>query len=327
MSQLLKSGYKFVIRSLLGALLLGTLLLISFYTPVFSSVGLWVLNHLPVPYIEHTEPASNSLSTSDPDNHASQSYPAPNNLNLDLPLQHQPTAYVVLGGGLTESDTYHDTPPVDTALSSEDKVANEASNQADNQDSKKESTVSNPSESDAENQTNRAQNHKAPMSNIVLNDYTRMRMQTVMWYYKQYPLPIVLTGVDAPWMQDWLFNYGIDNIITENASMNTCENARFTAKRLKLSDVYLITDAYHMTRARRQFALNGIHTTPIAAALPMKKGWLVPKKNAQHSRRTLYELAAYARDVFAPQKNCRSANEVSFDTLKRSRKPEDVKTF
>ena len=86
-------------------------------------------------------------------------------------------------------------------------------------------------------------------------------------------------------------------------------------------------DAYHMTRARRQFALNGIHTLPIPAPLPMQKGWLQPQNNAQHSRRTLYELAAYARDVFAPQDNCRQASEVSFETLLRSRKPENVKTF
>lgn len=315
MNKPLKRAADLIIMTSIGVLLLGLVALVSFYTPVFSTVGLWVLNHLPVPKVNH-QPRS-VLKPSDANDTHTQNAKA---ISLGLSFNHEPTAYVVLGGGLTEADTYNE-PDTESDKSSEQnnrrqiKSSISASYQVNNEAPSQASTTSKPS-------------LRTPaMNNIVLNKYSLMRMKTVMQHYNNKPLPIVLTGVDAPWMQDWLVNYGIENIVTENASMNTCENARFTAKRLKLQDVYLITDAYHMTRARRQFALNGIHTSPVPAALPMHKGWLSPTNNAQHSRRTIYELAAYTRDVFFPQKNCRSANEVSFETLLRSRKPENVKTF
>jgi hypothetical protein len=42
---------------------------------------------------------------------------------------------------------------------------------------------------------------------------------------KQYPLPIVLSGVEAPYMQAWLKERGIEAKLLENRSMNTCENS------------------------------------------------------------------------------------------------------
>ncbi|SUD91262.1 YdcF family protein [Psychrobacter phenylpyruvicus] len=303
-----------VIKTSLVFLLLGLMTLVGFYTPVFSTVGLWVLNHLPIPKVaQHPSPVLTSPTTvKESVDNKQPSTP----MSLSLPFNNEPTAYVVLGGGLTEADTYQDQ-------------QNSAKN---NKTENARQIKSSISASYQPKQKTDEPAQKSPTSSlhkpdIVLNDYTLKRMQTVMQYQRKNPLPIILTGVDAPWMQDWLYNYNIDNVITENASMNTCENARFTAKRLHLQNVYLITDAYHMTRARRQFALNGIRALPIPAPLPMEKGWLEPSNNAQHSRRTLYELAAYARDVFVPQDNCRQASEVSFETLLRSRKPEDVKTF
>ena len=302
-----------------ACLIFGSVAVISFYTPLFSTVGLWVLNKLPVPQVEHASQQVNrhQIQINDP----ALNLEAENaSTSLNLKFNHQPTAYVVLGGGLTEADANSDSV-----------------NSSEKQQNNHPPSTSEPSSEGHQGDPKSANNtelvsattslHLPSMNNIVLNQYTLKRMQTVLKYQHIKPLPIVLTGVDAPWMQDWLLQQGIKNIVTENASMNTCENARFTAKRLHLRDVYLITDAYHMTRARRQFALNGIHTLPIPSELPMKKGWLSPKNNAQHSRRTLYELAAYTRDVFAPQDNCRQASEVSFETLLRSRKPENLKTF
>jgi uncharacterized SAM-binding protein YcdF (DUF218 family) len=97
--------------------------------------------------------------------------------------------------------------------------------------------------------------------------------------------------------------------------MNTCENARFTAKRIPLHHVYLITDSYHMARARRQFALNGINSTAINAPLPVRRDWREPAQNLSHSRRAVYEVAAYLRDVIRPQENCRQAKEVTSQQL------------
>ena len=128
-------------------------------------------------------------------------------------------------------------------------------------------------------------------------------------------------------MQEWLASKGILNVVSENASMNTCENARFTAKRLAIQHAFLVTDAYHMRRAQRQFALNGITTIAMIAPLPEQKSWQHWQANWRHSRRTLYELAAYARDLIKPQDNCRDASAVSDAVLKHSRKNSELKLY
>ncbi len=146
---------------------------------------------------------------------------------------------------------------------------------------------------------------------IILNDYSLNRVRTVATAYHDLPLPIVLSGAEAPWLGQWLLEHRIDGLISENASMNTCENARFTAKRIPLQHVYLVTDIYHMPRARRQFALNGINSTPLSAPLPVGRHWMQPAQNLKHSRRAVYELAAYLRDVLRPQVDCRLAEDIS----------------
>lgn len=203
------------------------LVLISLFTPLFSQAVVYVFMLLPLPSMP-------SVANSSP-----------------------PTAYVVLGGGLT--------------------------NDHDNQ--------------------------------IILNNYSLNRARTAATAYHDLPLPIVLSGAEAPWLGQWLIEHGIDGLISENASMNTCENARFTAKRIPLHHVYLITDGYHMARARRQFALNGINSTPIEAPLPVRRDWIKPAQNLSHSRRAVYEIVAYLRDVIRPQIDCRHANDVTSEQL------------
>lgn len=243
-----------LINLLKWLLLIGSLVAIlsavSFFTPLFSKAGLYVLQRLPL---------SNSATQA----------------------AVEPTAYLVLGGGLTKDST----------------------------------------------------------GMIIVNEFSRSRLQTLLDRYHDRPMPVILSGAESPWMYDWLVDqdakltsepYHADiagDIITENASMNTCENARFTAKRLEIEHVYLITDAYHMTRARRQFALNNIATTAIPAPLPEPTSWQNITANYRHSKRTLYEVSAYLRDVLIPQQDCRSSDEVTLETLKRSRKPIAIKTF
>lgn len=214
------------------------LVLVSLFTPLFSRAVVYVFDHLPLPAI----PAADMGST--------------------------PSAYVVLGGGLT----------------------NDNNNQ------------------------------------IILNGYSLNRIRTAAIAYHDLPLPIIISGAEAPWMSQWLIEHGIDEPISENASMNTCENARFTAKRVPLYHVYLVTDNYHMARARRQFALNGINSTPINAPLPVSLDWMEPAQNLSHSRRAVYEIAAYLRDVLRPQLDCRLADEVSIQQLLTPR-GNAVKTF
>lgn len=198
------------------SMLLGCCLIISLFTPLYSSAVLWLLNQVVLP------PTAR--------------------------LKQPPTAIVVLGGGLTNS----------------------------------------------------------PQNDIIINKYTQARLKKVAEQYHTYHLPIVASGKEAPWMMTWLQRQNIWWVVPEKNSFNTCENAKFTAQTLYISDVILVTDAYHMNRARRQFALNQIATMAVEAPLPQAKSWTMPASNLQHSRRASYELLAFARDVLQPQIDCQS---------------------
>lgn len=145
---------------------------------------------------------------------------------------------------------------------------------------------------------------------IIVNDYTRLRLEKTLEVEKQYDLPIVLSGVEAPYMQRWLQNYQVDAKLLEDRSMNTCENSRFSSlllqKRGGAPTVILITDQYHMPRTRRLFALNGIETIPIEAPMPSTlTRWRPSVKNYDHSRRANYEMLATLRDVWFGSSDCR----------------------
>ncbi len=157
---------------------------------------------------------------------------------------------------------------------------------------------------------------------IILNHYSRSRADTAIRLQKLTGNNIITSGVESPWLSDYI-KQNIHNdsvaILPENASMNTCENARFTAKLLSYHELpmraYLVTDRYHMARAQRQFALAGISTIAYPAALAIDANWLDIKGNLAHSRRTVYELAAIMRDIIAPQNDCRSASDISIDAI------------
>lgn len=145
---------------------------------------------------------------------------------------------------------------------------------------------------------------------IIVNDYTKLRLEKTLDVEKKYKLPIVLSGVEAPYMQNWLKDRGIDAKLLEDRSMNTCENTRFSSLLLQKKGgaptVILVTDEYHMPRTRRLFALNGIETIPIEAPMPTQlTDWRPSMKNYDHSRRANYEMLASIRDVFLGSSDCR----------------------
>ncbi|WP_168377748.1 MULTISPECIES: YdcF family protein [Acinetobacter] len=145
---------------------------------------------------------------------------------------------------------------------------------------------------------------------IVVNDYTRLRLEKTLDVERTHKLPIVLSGVEAPYMQAWLKQYDVDAKLLENRSMNTCENSRFSSLLLQKKGgaptVILITDQYHMPRTRRLFALNGIETVPVVAPMPTTlTTWRPSEKNYDHSRRANYELLATLRDVWFGSSDCR----------------------
>ena len=146
--------------------------------------------------------------------------------------------------------------------------------------------------------------------NIVVNDYTRLRLETTLALEKQNNLPIVLSGVEAPYMQSWLNQHGVSAKLLENRSMNTCENTRFSSLLLQKKGgapkVMLVTDEYHMPRTRRLFAMNGIATIPVNAPMPMPlTTWKPSVQNYDHSRRANYELLASIRDMLFGSSGCR----------------------
>ncbi|WP_180084816.1 YdcF family protein [Acinetobacter sp. YH12145] len=145
---------------------------------------------------------------------------------------------------------------------------------------------------------------------IVVNDYTRLRLEKTLDVERANKLPIVLSGVEAPYMQAWLKQYDVDAKLLEDRSMNTCENSRFSSLLLQKKGgaptVILITDQYHMPRTRRLFALNGIETIPVVAPMPTTlTTWRPSEKNYDHSRRANYELLATLRDVWFGSSDCR----------------------
>ncbi|EYT23705.1 YdcF family protein [Acinetobacter sp. 1000160] len=145
---------------------------------------------------------------------------------------------------------------------------------------------------------------------IVVNNYTRLRLEKTLEVEKQYALPIVLSGVEAPYMQAWLKERGIEAKLLENRSMNTCENTRFSSLLLQKKGgaptVILITDEYHMPRPRRLFALSGIETVPVIAPMPTTlTDWRPSEQNYDHSRRANYEMLATIRDMLIGSSDCR----------------------
>lgn len=159
---------------------------------------------------------------------------------------------------------------------------------------------------------------------IILNHYSQSRINSTYQLHKETGLPIITSGVESPWFNDYLSNLNKPLMASDNASMNTCENAIFTAKLLDHHElpksVYLVTDRYHMARARRQFARAGIDTTPYVAPLFIPLAWQNPKSNLIHSRRTIYEVVALIRDIFRPQRNCRTANQISLEEISTPRR-------
>lgn len=160
---------------------------------------------------------------------------------------------------------------------------------------------------------------------IILNHYSQARAKTTATLHHQHPLLIITSGVESPWLRDYLSaNTKKAFIISDNASMNTCENAVFTAKLLHHHElptkVYLVTDRYHMARARRQFALAGIDTIPYDSPLSIPLSWLTPKKNLIHSRRAVYEIVALLRDIIRPQRNCRTNDRISIEEISTPRR-------
>jgi uncharacterized SAM-binding protein YcdF (DUF218 family) len=102
-------------------------------------------------------------------------------------------------------------------------------------------------------------------------------LQAVEMYQESGPCPIYVTGGKvnaddigptlASLMRDYLIEQGIaaEDIVVEEASRNTYENAQFSSKLLHaagIKEIALVTTASHLPRAVRCFEATGLQVTP-----------------------------------------------------------------
>jgi uncharacterized SAM-binding protein YcdF (DUF218 family) len=145
---------------------------------------------------------------------------------------------------------------------------------------------------------------------IIPNSYTQLRLMQAVNQHRATGLPIFLSGVESPYMQKFLKLQGESAHWLESRSMNTCENARFSALLLQslggAPRVELVTDEWHIPRARWLFAMNGIETVAVPAMLPGDPTpWWPDVRNLTHTRRAIHELLAFTRDRVLGVVGCR----------------------
>jgi len=119
------------------------------------------------------------------------------------------------------------------------------------------------------------QTDKTPRTRYVLTDRTMMRLRYAAHLSKKYDLPLLVSGgrvfaktqiSEAELMAKWLRgNECIQAKWLEPDSRNTAENARYSYNILSLQGIkriILVTQAYHMPRALRQFVQSGFQVLP-----------------------------------------------------------------
>ncbi|MDR3590639.1 MAG: YdcF family protein [Negativicutes bacterium] len=111
-----------------------------------------------------------------------------------------------------------------------------------------------------------------------LSGYAANRLLTTVQLQRKLGVPIIVsggrvfedTGLEAEIASRILIGLGVpaDKIITETASLNTTQNARYSAALLEqrgLKQPILVTSAFHMRRAVLQFEKAGVAVVPYPA--------------------------------------------------------------
>ena len=134
---------------------------------------------------------------------------------------------------------------------------------------------------------------------VAANSYSVSRVQEAYRLARDHNLPLLISGAEAPYMQKALedsFGAPKVRILLEDQSRTTCENARYSAQALRelgWSEVFLVSDRFHLPRASADFAEQGMRTQTHAAALPGR----FPGKAAVVLYRIGYETAAMQRNL------------------------------
>jgi uncharacterized SAM-binding protein YcdF (DUF218 family) len=130
----------------------------------------------------------------------------------------------------------------------------------------------------------------------------RMRYAAVL--YRRTGLPILVTGGDPKRTgqaeaerikQNIEADFKVPVRWVESASRNTIENARFSARILKqngVNTILLVTNGWHMNRAKKLFDQTGINVIPAGAGMHFDNGLtildFVPSVGGLASSRTFF---------------------------------------
>ncbi len=136
---------------------------------------------------------------------------------------------------------------------------------------------------------------------------TLVRLRYGAYIHRQTQLPIIVTGGDvhdwggktlAQVMADSLDNdFNIQNVVREESSKTTAENARYTQEilnSLKIDRIFLVTTSRHMPRAVKSFEKHGLIVIP-APTMPTQSDYpwfmqISPSAYALYnSRKALHE--------------------------------------
>ncbi|MDR1994198.1 YdcF family protein [Azonexus sp.] len=118
-----------------------------------------------------------------------------------------------------------------------------------------------------------------------LNQRSLVRARYGAVLAQRYPLPVLVSGgrpvnaqrAEAEVIGDVLENeFGVTVRWRENRSLDTADNAAMSAELLRAADirrVVLVTQAFHMPRARRLFTAAGLEVVPAPTELSQRSVW------------------------------------------------------
>lgn len=114
--------------------------------------------------------------------------------------------------------------------------------------------------------------------------------------------PGATTDSEAQAMRLFLLDLGVpgDRLLLEEGSSNTAENARNTASLLRernISEIVLVTSAYHMARAKALFEAEGLYVNAAATdhrstGMPTWRQWIPSSEALDNSSKAFKEIVA-----------------------------------
>lgn len=122
-------------------------------------------------------------------------------------------------------------------------------------------------------------------NHILAGTYTLPRVHYGAYLAKAIKLPLAVSGIEGQAMRDSLLALGITTQFTEDKSLDTHQNAQFSAQLLHaqgIKKIVLVTDAWHMSRSVLAFEQFGF--TVLAAPTEFPEGaFLKPQAMLQPS--------------------------------------------